>query len=241
MPRLSCTVALLFALAAAPARGEDLAALLAGATAAARPSATVRGDGELVTASPDGTTRARVAVLQRPDGALYLEAQPPGARALLSADGRAWSAGPGAAPQPFANDAGFAGSEFTREDLEPFDAARYGSATIVDRNPSQTTVSLDPHASQYSLVVITFDREKQVPVKVMSYKDTLSHLLRMRRESGQQQIGGRWLPAEVTIENFPLKVTSTLTLKWTAVDADDARFDARTFATAPPLIPAPPR
>ena len=64
----------------------------------------------------------------------------------------------------------------------PFDAGRYGSPTIVDRSPAETTVSLDPHGSQYSLVVITFDREKQVPVKVMSYKDTYSNLLRMRRE-----------------------------------------------------------
>ena len=41
-------------------------------------------------------------------------------------------------------------------------------------SPAEATVSLDPHGSQYSLVVITFDREKQVPVKVMSYKDTYS-------------------------------------------------------------------
>ena len=97
-------------------------------------------------------------------------------------------------------------------------------------------MSLDPHDSQYSLVVVTFDREKQVPVKVMSYKDTLSHLLRMRRENGHQQVGGRWLPSEISIENFPLKVTSTLTLKWSAVDDQPARFDPKTFASVPALV-----
>ena len=237
MSRLSCVIALLIATAVAPARGEDLATFLAGATAAAHPSATVRGDGELVTTSPDGTSRARVVVLQRPSGDLYVEVQPPDAQALLLANGTALlSARPGAAPVPFANDAALAGSEFSREDLEPFDAGRYGSPTIVDRSPAQTTVSLDPHDSQYSLVVVTFDREKQVPVKVMSYKDTLSHLLRMRRENGHQQVGGRWLPTEISIENFPLKVISTLTLKWTAVDDQPTRFDPKTFASGPALI-----
>lgn len=238
MSRSTRIAALSLLLIAPPARGEDLAALLAGATAGSRPSATLRGDGELVTTSPDGTTKARIAIEQRPTGDLYFEVQPPGARALLLADGTAWlSPSPAAAAAAFPLDAPLAGSEFSREDLQPFDAGRYGSPTIVDRNPSQTTVQLDPRASQYTLVVVTFDREKQVPVKVMSYKDTLSNLLRMRRERGHQQVGGRWLPTEIEIENFPLKVTSRLTLTWSAVDESAARFAPKTFATAPPLLP----
>lgn len=238
MSRSWPVAALTLLLTALPARGEDLAALLAGATAAGRPSTAIRGDGELVTTSPEGTTKARIAVLQRPSGDLYFEVQPPEARALLLADGSAWiSPAAGKPPAAFAADAPLASSEFSREDLQPFDASRYGSPTIVDRNPSQTTVQLDPHQSQYTLVVVTFDREKQVPTKVMSYKDTLSNLLRMRRERGHQQVGGRWLPTEIEIENFPLKVTSALTLKWSAVDDAAARFDPKTFATAPPLLP----
>jgi len=237
MSRLSSVVALVLAIIAGPARGEDLAALLAGATAAAHPSATVRGDGELVTTSPDGSVRARVAVLQRANGDVYVEVQPPGARALIPVGGNALlSEKAGAAPAAFPNDGALAASEFTREDLQPFDAGRYGSPTIVDRSPAETTVSLDPHGSQYSLVVITFDREKQVPVKVMSYKDTYSHLLRMRREQGHVQVAGRWLPTEIAIENFPLNVTSTLTVKWTAAADQPERFDPKTFATAPALI-----
>lgn len=238
MSRLSCLVAVcLLSATAPPARGEDLAALLAGATAGTRPTAAVRGEGELVSVSPEGTTRARLAVLQLPSGDLYLEVQPPGARALLLASGPAWlSPRAGASAVPFANDATLAGSEFSREDLQPFDAGRYGSPTIVDRSPAETTVQLDPRDSQYTLVVVTFDREKQVPVKVMSYKDTLSHLLRMRRERGHQQVAGRWLPTEIAIENFPMKVTSTLTLQWRTTEAQPARFDPKTFAAAPALL-----
>jgi len=99
MSRLSSVVALVLAIIAGPARGEDLAALLAGATAAAHPSATVRGEGELVTTSPDGSVRARVAVLQRANGDVYVEVQPPGARALIPVGGNALlSEKPGARP-----------------------------------------------------------------------------------------------------------------------------------------------
>ena len=235
MSRSSSVAALLLVLAAVPARGEDLAALLAGATSAARPVATVRGEGELVTVSPDGTTRHRLAIAQRPAGDLYIEVASPRARALLPATGAALLAA-GSTPAPFPLDAALVGSEFSREDLQPFDAGRFGSPTIVDRGADDTTVSLDPRDSQYSLQVITFDREKRVPIKVMSYKDTLSNLLKMRRESGHVLVGGRWLPTEITIENFPLKTTSTLTLQWTTVDEQAARFDPKTFASAPPLL-----
>jgi len=235
MSRPASVVAILLAVVAAPARGEDLAALLAAATSAARPSTTVRGEGELVSVSPEGTVRHRIAIAQRPAGDLYVEVQSPVARALLPTSGAALLAA-GAAPAPFPADAALAASEFSREDLQPFDAGRFGSPTIVDRGADDTTVSLDPRDSQYSLQVITFDREKRVPIKVMSYKDTLSNLLKMRRESGHVLVGGRWLPTEITIENFPLKTTSTLTLQWTTVDEQAARFDPKTFASAPPLL-----
>ena len=112
-----------------------------------------------------------------------------------------------------------------------------GAAVLrILRSAEDTTVSFDPRDSQYSLEVITFDGEKRVPIKVMSYKDTLNNLLKMRRESGHVQVGGRWLPTEITIENFPLKATSTITLQWTTVVDQASRFDPATFATVPSLL-----
>jgi hypothetical protein len=233
--RWSSLVALCLVATAAPARGEDLAAFLAAASSAARPSTTVRGDGELVTSTPEGTVRHRVAIVQRPAGDLYVEVQSPRVRALLPATGAGWLAA-GSSPAPFPADQALAGSEFSRDDLQPFDARRFGSPTIVDRSAEDLTVSLDPRDSQYSLAVLTFDREKRVPIKAMLYKDTLSNLLKMRRESQHVQVGGRWLPTEIAIENFPLKATSTLSLTWTAVGDESARFDPTTFASAPPLL-----
>jgi len=236
MNRLSRAVALLVALVASAAHGEDLAALLAAATSGARPTATVRGDGELVTTSPDGSTRQRVAVLQRANGDLAIAVQPGDVRALLPAAGAALIASDGGGAEPFAADAPLAGSELTREDLQPFDAARFGSPTIVDRGSAGTTVQLDPKDSQYTLMVITFAPTTHAPVKVMSYKDTLSNLLRMRRERGHVEVAGRWLPTEIISENFPLKVTTTLTLQWKAASDQPQWFDAKAFTSAPPLI-----
>jgi hypothetical protein len=218
-------------LAASAARGDDLASFLAAASEASKPNAPIRGSGTLVTTSPDGTSTQQIVVAQRPNGDLVLAVQPPGARALLPAQGDAvLSPAAGTAAAPFALDASFAGSEFSREDLMPFTLSRFGSPTIVDRNGSETTVSLDPKKpTQYSLVVITFDRDKKAPVKVMVYKDTLSNLLRMRRDGDFVQVGGRWLPQTVTMENFPLRTISTLKLTWSEAPDDPALFDAKAW------------
>jgi len=213
-------------LAAVSAAGEDLATFLAAATAAARPSATLRADGTLVTSSPDGNVRDRLVIVQRPNGDTYLTLQQAGIRALLLADGKAFIVpGPGQARESFAADAAFDGSEFTREDLQPFVAARYISPIIVDRNATEVTVSLTPRPSQYTLQAVTFDAAKKVPVKVMSYKETVSNLLRMRRDRGLIAAGGTWLPTEVTMENFPLRVISTMTLTWKPVEDMPGLFD----------------
>ncbi|MEO8603932.1 MAG: hypothetical protein ABI629_15260 [bacterium] len=218
-------LAMLFATlaGAAAASADDLATFLAAAGDATKPSAPIRATGSLVTTSPDGTTTQQITIVQRPSGDLYFALTPSGVRARLSASGDArLSPASGKPAAPFALDASLGGSEFSREDLLPFSPTRFGSPAIVDRNGSDTTVSLDPHKpSQYSLAVITFEREKHAPVKVMLYKDTLSHLLKMRKDSGFVQVAGRWLPTTVTMENFPMRTTSTLTLTW-AETPDDA-------------------
>lgn len=226
-------------LAGRPAGGEDLAAFLSAASTAARPQHAVRGDGELVTASPDGTARDRLAIVRRPNGDVYLELKNAGVRALLRADGRAsLIPAPGARATPFAPDAAFAGSEFTREDLQPFATARYRSPTIVDRNSSELVVSLTPlsaETSQYVLQVITFDSDKKVPVKVMSYKDAISNLVKMLRDRELTEAAGTWLPGEVVLENFALRSTSTMTLRWKPIDDLPALSDPAALDQPSPL------
>jgi hypothetical protein len=220
-------VALAVLLAATIVVAEDLPAFLTAATAATHVGTAVRGDGELVTTSPDGSVRDQLAVLRQPNGDLYLELRRSGVRALLPAGGRGARLVPGAgkSSQPFAADASFGGSEFTREDLQSFNAADYRSPTIVDRGAEDITLSLTPLQSQYVLQVITFEREKKVPLVIKDYKDAISNLVKMRRDRGLGAVGGTWLPGEVSMENFPMRTTSTLTLRWRTTDDAAALFD----------------
>jgi hypothetical protein len=225
-------VAIALLLAATTAVAEDLPTFLAAATAAARPNAPVRADGELVTASPDGSAHDQIAVVRRPNGDTYLELRNSGVRALLLADGHTALLVPGAgqATEAFALDASFGNSEFTREDLRSFNAADYRSPTIVDRGADDMTVSLTPQQSQYVLQVITFDREKKVPLVVKDYKDAISNLVKMRRNRALRTAGGTWLPGEMTMENFPMRTTSTVTLRWQPTADAPALFDPAALA-----------
>jgi hypothetical protein len=225
--RIPVLVFALLLIAAPAAIAEDLSAFLTAATAAARPTAPVRGDGELVTTSPDGSTHDQIATVRRPNGDVYIELRNAGIRALLSGDGKTALLVPGTGKRsgPFALDAALGDSEFTREDLRPFSAAAARSPTIVDRGSEDVTVSLTPEASQYLLQVITFDNAKKVVLVVKNYKDKISNLVKMRRERGFTSVGGAWLPAEISMEDFPLRATSTMTLRWQAIDDQPALFD----------------
>lgn len=236
--RAPIVVALVLSLAAAPAVGEDLPTFLKAASAAARPTAALRADGTLVTTSPDGTVRDQIAIVRRPNGDLYVELREAGTRALLLADGDKALLVPakGKRSEPFALDASLGGSEFTREDLRPFNVQNYQSPTIVDRRNGEVTVSLTPNAgSQYSLQVITFDSERKVPLIVKNYKETISNLVKMRRSRNFTSAGGTWVPSEIAMENFPLRSNSALTLSWRQTEDVPTLFDPAALDKPSPL------
>ncbi len=221
-------VALLALVAPAVAvAADDLPTFLTAATAAERPSQPMRADGELVTATPDANARDQIAIVRNPHGDVYVELRTAGIRALIPADGNAARLVPakGKSSEAFALDAALGDSEFTREDLELFRTDAYRSPTIVDRGADDVTVSLTPITSQYVLQVITFDREKHVPLTVKNYKDKISNLVKMRRDRSLTAGGGTWLPAEVSMEDFPLRTTSTMTLRWQPASEVAALFD----------------
>jgi outer membrane lipoprotein-sorting protein len=236
--RAPIVVALVLSLAAAPAVGEDLPTFLKAASAAARPTAALRADGTLVTTSPDGTVRDQIAIVRRPNGDLYVELREAGTRALLLADGDKALLVPakGKRSEPFALDASLGGSEFTREDMRPFNVQNYQSPTIVDRRNGEVTVSLTPNAgSQYSLQVITFDSERKVPLIVKNYKETISNLVKMRRSRNFTSAGGTWVPSEIAMENFPLRSNSALTLSWRQTEDVPTLFDPAALDKPSPL------
>jgi hypothetical protein len=232
-------LSLVLVVLATAARGEDLATFLAGATEAARVPAVVRADGEITHEGLDGTTTDTLVLLRNQSGDLFLELRQAGLRALVPARGdKAYQRAKGAkAAAPIPMDAPIAGTDFTAEDLRPFDAARYGSPIIADRSDRQVTVSLDPQDSQYTLVVITFDRERKTPVKTMYYTDTLNNLTKMKLEGRMSEVAGRSLPGEIGMEAFKLRTSTRLNLRWrTDAEASGDYFDPKSFAPAPAIV-----
>lgn len=219
----------------------DLNSFLPEMEDAAKPNVTLRGDGTLTTTNPDGTHRDQILIIHREGNDLYIETKDGTKAVLLQGGSNASIAMPQAKDaSPFAPDAPLAGSEFTREDLQPFAAGRYKTPRIVDQGPQQVQVALFPLQSQYSMVVITFDREKKVPVKTMYYQQTLNNLVKMRRDSDHVLVGRRWLPTHVTMEHFALRNTSTLDLQWSQVPNVAPELFQSAFLTHPSNLTWPP-
>ena len=216
--RTTVLATLLLAVTVSTARAdmESLKEFLHSAEETAQLSAALRADGDFAVTSATGMRHDQVVILLRPVADTYIELRQEGTKALITGSGeQAYVLKRGASKaEPFAADATFADSDFTREDLEPFHMARYKDGRISDETGAEITVTLFPGTSEYSLVVVTFDREKKVPVKVLYYKDTLSNLVKMRQDSGHVLVGRKWMPTTVTMETFKLRTQTTFTLKW---------------------------
>lgn len=216
---LVVTVATSLATPVAAVDTGGLDAMLRGVEDELRVTAPLRADGELTVASPDGTQHSPLILLYRPgkNGTdLYIELRRDGSKGLILSDGaQAFQlrAGAGKA-EPFPPDGALADSEFLREDLEPFHVKNRGDARISDESATRLTVSLVPKPSQYSLLVLTLDTERKVPIKTLYYRDTLNNLVKMRRDDGYVAVGQKWLPTAITMEDFKLRTQSTMTLTW---------------------------
>lgn len=216
--RIAIVGTLLLTLAGGPVLADrlNLEQFLREAEEAARVTVPVRGDGQFEVTSPEGTRRDHVALLIRPTADAFIELQQEGIKTLLLYTGGQGFYHKAGAPHAeiFASAASFAESDFTREDLEPFQLSHYTQPRIADDSATELTVMLVPKASQYSLEVITFDREKKVPLKTLYYRDTLSNLVKMGRDSDYVLIGRKWMPTTISMETFKLRTRAAFTLHW---------------------------
>jgi hypothetical protein len=242
---MSLVVALTVPASGALGMTEGLETFLRSVEAATAITVPLRADGELDAQLATGQLRSDLVMVVRPPSDMYIELRKGPRKALLltsagtafrlhSEDGKA---------EKFAEDAAFADSDFTREDLEPFQLARYKTWLIADESAGEVTVTLMPKNSQYTMLVTTFDIEKKVPLKTLYYQDTLSNLVKMRRESDYTLVGRKWMPTAISMENFKFRTTTTLRLKWTQDAAFppelfDPAFLSRSFALAPQPAPA---
>lgn len=194
---------------------ESLEQFLRGVEAATQVAVPLRAAGQFEVTSPETTTAVQVALIVRPPTDTYIELKPGIKALLLSQPEQAYLLKKDAAKaEPFPADASFAESDFARADLEPFRLSHYTDWRITDETANDMTVTLFPKSSQYSLIVITFDREKRAPLKTLYYRETLNNLVKMRRDNDYVLVGRKWMPTVVSMETFKLKTRATFTLRW---------------------------
>ena len=200
---------------AAVAEMVDIDDFLRGAEAAAQVAVPLRAEGQFEVVSPEATRRDEIALVMRPPADTFIELRRGAVKAVLLGDGAFRVKGRSSKAESFPLDASLDDSDFTREDLEPFRASRYNDALISDDSATELMVMLSPTGSQYSLVVIAFDRQKKVPLKIQYYRDTVSNLVKMQRDSGYVLVGDKWRPTTISMETFKLRTHTTLNVRWT--------------------------
>ncbi len=225
----------------------NLEDFLQSAEQAAQVTAAVRADGQFEVTSRDGARRDEVALVMRPPSDMYVELRHEGIRALLlNGTGQAERIDArGGKAVSFPLDARFADSDFTREDLVPFRLASYRQPQITDETASDVTITLFPMTPQYSLVVMTFDRDRRVPLKTLYYRDTTSNLVKMRRDDGYVLVGQKWMPTMISMETFKLHTQTTFTVRWTedphvSSELFDPGLLSRPSGMLWPIAPTPP-
>jgi hypothetical protein len=134
-------------------------------------------------------------------------------------------AGRDSAEKKVALEDAFTGTDFTWEDLLPFDLSSWDFPVIIDKSAHDLTVQLTPKTHQYILVVSTFDRDKRVPIKTLYYVEKASNLVKMRTDEGLVEVAGQWLPSKITLKTFALRTETTLAVKWRkATDVPEGLF-----------------
>lgn len=218
-------------LAATAAGAEELRDLLPVVAAQARAPRTLRADVRIERADAPAVE----AVLLERGRRHYLETRT-GTRALLSPGkvvvaqgGRVVRAVPGTALE---------GSNLLLEDLEPFGIRSLTTPQVSDEGPTGMVVTgAPPPPSAYALLVHTIDPERAVIVKTKYYRDSISNLVKLGRNDGFTEVGGRWRPGTIASETFrPVPQTTTLTLTWReAPEAPAALFTAAGLRAPSPI------
>jgi len=228
---MRCLVVLGSTVVWASVRAQPLSDLLSAVAEAARAPRPLRAD---VRIERDGAAAGEAILLAR-GRRVYLETRS-GTRALLSPgkvvvvarNGRLARAAPGAALD---------GTDILLEDLEPFGVRSLSTPQVSDETPARVVVTAAPSPpSVYVLIVLTIDRERYTILQTKYYRDSISNLVKMRRDDEFAEVAGSWRPAVVTVQSFRDSSTTQLALGWReATDAPPALFTPAGLRAPSPL------
>jgi hypothetical protein len=217
-------------------RAESLAELLAAVATNARFEPPARADGR-VECTP-ACAPAAVVLVGRGDD-LYLEGTG-GLRALVRPGQILVRNGERTTEAPIGRPLG--DSPLLLEDLRVFVAGALKVPQISDEGPERVVVTGAPaSASAYALLVHTIDREHDAIVKTQYYRDSISNLVKIRRDSGFTRVGSRWRPGEIQVDSLRDGRRATVRLAWReAPDTPPSLFEPRGLDTPSGLAPPAP-
>src|SRR5262245_42828116 len=174
---MRCLVVLGSTVVWAAVRAQPLSDLLPAVAEAARAPRPLRAD---VRIARDGAAAGDAILLAR-GRRVYLETRS-GTRALLS-PGKVVVVGRGGRLARAAPGASLDGTDVLLEDLEPFGVRSLSTPQVSDETPARVVVTAAPSPpSAYVLVVLTIDRERDTITQTKYYRDSISNLVKMRRD-----------------------------------------------------------
>ncbi len=126
----------------------------------------------------------------------------------------------------------FAGSDFTYSDLSLlYSQKEDGKYTLLADNSSEYVVRIIPSVdeSQYSKIVMTIDKSHFLPTKIEFYKD--GKLYKTMKNSGLENVDGRWLFKNITLNMADGSSKTTIVLEKTEFNLDipSSFFSVRTL------------
>ncbi len=229
--RLALAPALVVAAGVASATISDLAAFLQRAEKMAHINRTLRAD--VTIARPDGSHDAAIVFADSAKKKIFVATKSDGFRALHALD---WSAGTSvssAAPKPAAHGADDELGALGLRTMEFFPAwaTDYTTAFISDESTMEKTVTIyGKDRSPYALFVVTFDKERLVPVITKYYKERFNNLVRLRQDSDHVLVGARPRPRKLAVTDYVENSTVAYDITWSEIDSvpsdllDDAKF-----------------
>jgi hypothetical protein len=240
-------VAALILFSAAPVRAIDSASLrllLLGAQDNNTPQTVMRADIAIALETYKGprSTEAVAFFLPGKDARWYLQLKDPALAALVQGTDRKVMQRTAAGVKTTGLGEPIADTGISYEDLSRFVVDEFKLWQIADENNDVVLAGGHPQVeSAYVYRAYTFDKSRNLPLKVQFYAKTLNNLVKLRTDADHVLIGKKWFPATITVQNFLDNSTATLTVHWSqAASAPPEIFEPASFPASSPVPYASP-
>lgn len=218
---------------------ESLRLLLLGAQDQSTPQTMLRADIAVALETHTGPRSTQAVAFLAPgkDARWYLQLKEPALSALVLGAERKVMIRSAGATKTVSITEPIADLGISYEDLGRFVVDDFKLWQITDENVKNVLAGGHPTVeSAYVYRAYTFDKDRTLPVKVQFYAKTLNNLVKLRTDGDHVQIGKKWFPRAIEIQNFPDNSRVKFALQWSqAPNTPPEIFAPESFAGAEPV------